>query len=232
MNQALSEHYTQMWTKARNSFLEGNQQTDTLLDEPGDDRYGITLLLRPDNATAQNINAFLDEIAQVEPHQYYYPLSDQHMTILSIISCYSGFELEDIDVLAYNKLIQKALDGIPPIKILFKGVTASPSTVLIQGFPEDGALERLRDQLREVFKSSELQHSIDSRYRLFTAHSTVIRFREPLLNPQKFIDSLEKYREADFGLVTARQLELLGNDWYQREAKVKLLKTFTLSAAR
>lgn len=231
MSLSLSEHYAQMWNKACASFLEGNQQTDSLLDEPGDDRYGITLLLRPDNATALNVNSFLEDIAEVEPHQYYYPLSDQHMTILSIISCYSGFQLGDIDVSAYTKLIQEALDDIPPIKIRFKGITASPSTVLIQGFPEDGVLERLREQLREVFKSSGLQHSIDSRYRLFTAHSTVIRFREPLLHPKKFTDTLEKYRETEFGLVNADQLELVGNDWYQREAKVKLLKSFDLVAA-
>lgn len=230
MSLSLSEHYTQMWTKARTSFLEGNQQTDSLLDEPGDDRYGITLLLRPDSATALHVNSFLEDIAEVEPHQYYYPLSDQHLTILSIISCYSGFQLDYIDTPAYIKLIQEALDDIPPIKIRFKGITASPSTVLILGFPEDDALERLREQLREVFKSSGLQHSIDSRYRLFTAHSTVTRFREPLLTPQKFVDTLEKYLETDFGLFTADQLELVANDWYQREAKVKLLETFQLSS--
>ncbi|MEK6480118.1 mutarotase [Catalinimonas sp. 4WD22] len=232
MSLSLSEHYTQMWTKARTSFLEGQLQTDSLLDEPDDDRYGITLLLRPDSATALHVNSFLEDIAAVEPHQYYYPLSDQHMTILSIISCYSGFQLADIDIPAYTKLIQEALNDIPPIKICFKGITASPSTVLIQGFPVDNILERLREHLREVFKSSELQHSIDSRYRLFTAHSTVIRFREPLLNYTKLIDRLEKYRETDFGLVTANQLELVGNDWYQREAKVSLLKTFQLSSTR
>jgi 2'-5' RNA ligase len=213
-------------------LLEGQVQTDSLLDEPGDDRYGITLLLRPDSATTLHVNRFLEDIAAIEPHQYYYPLSDQHMTILSIISCYSGFQLDNINVSAYVKCIEEALDDIPPIKIHFKGITASPSTVLIQGFPEDDALERLRDQLREVFKSTDLHHSIDSRYKLTTAHSTVIRFREPLLHRKKFIDTLEKYRETDFGLVTANQLELVGNDWYQREAKVSLLKTFQLSSTR
>lgn len=229
MSQALSDHYAQMWDTARSCFLEGKTVSDPRLDDPADDRYGITLLLRPDPATANRIHHFLQEMAGLEPEQYYYPLSDQHLTILSIISCYSGFELNQIDLTAYDTHIREALQGTPPISIHFTGITASPSTVLIQGFPEDDALQRLRDQLRHIFKKSALQHSIDSRYRLFTAHSTVIRFRKPLRNPQTFAHHLEKYREADFGWATAKQIELVGNDWYQRKEKVKILKTYTLA---
>jgi 2'-5' RNA ligase len=225
---ALIAHYNQMWIHARSSFLEGKPTGDPLLDEPGDDRYGITLLLRPDETTAQKIHAFLQQMAGLEPDQYYYPVSDLHLTILSIISCYSGFQLSQIDIPAYDTRIKEVLRGVPPFRIRFKGITASPSTVLIQGFPEDDALQRLRDQLRVAFKNSTLQHSIDSRYRLFTAHSTVIRFRKPLQNPSAFVNQLEKYRQTDFGLVTAKQVELVGNDWYQRKEKVKMLKTYRL----
>lgn len=226
---ALIQHYTQMWAYARHNFLQGKTQNDPLLDDPRDDRYGITLLLRPDEATANKIHQFLQHMAVLEPDQYYYPLSDQHLTILSIISCYPGFKLNQIELNAYDAKIKEALQGIPPINIHFKGITASPSTVLVQGFPEDDFLQKLRDQLRHIFKGSSLQHSIDSRYRLFTAHSTVIRFRKPLKNPEAFANQLEKYRETDFGLVKAKQIELVGNDWYQRKENVKILKTYTLT---
>ncbi len=225
---SLLQHYTQMWEQARTHFLEGSIPTDPLIDAPDDDRYGITLLLRLEEETSQKINLFLQEIKGLEPSQYYYPPSDQHLTVLSIISCYAGFQLSQIDVDAYDVLIKEVLPGIPPIKIHFKGITASPSTILIQGFPENDALQQLRNKLRFVFKNSKLQHSIDSRYALFTAHSTVIRFRKPLNNPETLVYALEKYRDADFGSVTAQQIELVANDWYQREDRVKLLRTYPL----
>ena len=224
----LIAHYDQMWAQACKSFLEGKTMSDPLLDDPHDDRYGITLLLRPDEATAQKIHVFLQHMAEFEPDQYYYPLSDLHLTILSIISCYSDFRLNQINIDEYDIKIKEVLQDISPLRIRLKGITASPSTILLQGFPEEDTLQRLRDRLREVFKNSTLQHSIDSRYRLVTAHSTVVRFRKPLRNPEAFVRQLEKYRQADFGWVEAKQLELVGNDWYQRKAKVKVLKRYLL----
>ncbi len=211
---------------------EGKVEWDPLIDAPSDERYGITLLARPNQAVKENIQAFLSEIKSIMPEQYYYPDSDVHLTVMSIISCYEGFQLEQIEPEAYQAVINACLDGIHPFRIFFRGITASPSCILIQGFPENDALHLLRNRLRQEFQASSLEHSIDKRYAIQTAHSTVLRFRTPEVPHQSLTPLLKAYRHTDFGMTEVDQLELVFNDWFQRWEKVQLLSRFNLNAAK
>ena len=226
----LRQHYRTLYRQAVAQFRAGVVEIDPLIDAAEDRRYGITLLLRPDPPAREKISAFLDKARSIEPNQYFYPPGDLHVTVLSIISCYTGFRLEDIDPDAYRAVIAEALAACPPFEIRLQGVTASPAGILIQGFPEGPGLGNIRDRLREAFGASALQQSIDKRYVLRTAHLTVIRFRERCANEAAFLDLLEVSRETDFGVLRVTALDLVANDWYQRSARVKLLERFSLQA--
>ena len=41
--------------------------------------------------------SYIKEIKKIEPNQYFYPNSDIHITVMSIISCYDGFDMTKID---------------------------------------------------------------------------------------------------------------------------------------
>lgn len=223
----LAAHYTRLWETTKQKIQEtGGYELDPLIDAPDDLRRGITLVIRPSQEVKVRMQSFLQELRALEPEQYYYPASDLHVTVLSIISCYPGFRLEDIVLSDYVARVRQALVGIRPFAIHYQGITASPSCVLAQGFPQDDMLGRLRDQLRTAFKSSGLQQSIDARYTLQTAHSTVLRFRMPLRQPAAFLEKLESLREHDFGLSPITGAELVFNDWYQREQDVQVLARF------
>lgn len=112
--------------------------------------------------------------------------------------------------------------------IHFKGITASSSCILIQGFPENEQLSTLRNKLRENFKQSGLFVSIDTRYKIFTAHLTVMRFSLPLTNNQKLLELLDKYRDYDFGIYQLNQIELVFNNWYQQRSITQQLSYMCL----
>ncbi|WP_431292356.1 2'-5' RNA ligase family protein [Pedobacter sp. P26] len=224
----LAEHYNKLYRDSIAKIANGNYEIDRLIDSDADNRFGITLVIRPDAATNHSIQEFLAEVKTIEPDQYYYQNADIHITLMSVISCYDGFDLKDINVQDYINFIKKVLARHQSFKIQFKGITASPSCILIQGFLTD-TLNEIRDDLRKTFKNSDLQQSIDERYTIQTAHSTVIRFRSELKNQAAFIDLIEKYRNFDFGTFEVKQLELVYNDWYQRERFVKKLHTFSLA---
>ncbi|UUF14139.1 MULTISPECIES: 2'-5' RNA ligase family protein [Flavobacterium] len=224
----LAEHYNQLYKTSSESILKQNYSLDSKINDPSDSRFGITLLLRPSEKIKSNIQLFLEELKAVEPNQYYYPDSDIHITVMSIISCYEDFNLNKINVEDYIKIIEKSLENLGEIKIEFRGVTASNSAIMIQGFPSDETLNNLRNKLRENFRNSTLQQSIDSRYLIATAHSTVMRFTEKLQNPEKLIEVVEQFRDYNFGEFTADKLELVFNDWYQRKENTILLKDFVL----
>ncbi|WP_018477127.1 2'-5' RNA ligase family protein [Pontibacter roseus] len=224
----LTEHYNNLYQESLQKLQADAYQIDPLIDSPTDNRFGITLLIRPSGQAKANIQSFLNELKAVEPEQYYYPNSDIHITVMSIISCYAGFNLQQISVPDYISLIQKSLSETGRFSISFQGVTASDSGILIQGFPQDEALSGIRNSLRENFKNSGLQQSIDARYAIQTAHATVVRFRKPFVGKQPFLQVVEQWREVDFGTFEVAKLELVYNDWYQRERSVKPLHSFRL----
>lgn len=223
----LSAHYDKLYHESTAKIASGNYEIDELIDSKSDYRFGITLVIRPDEITKNNIQRFLAEASAIEPNQYYYQNTDLHITAMSIISCYVGFNLQQINIDDYVKLIGRILTKYQKFKIQFKGLTASSSCILLQGFLTD-TLNEIRDDLRIAFKNTDLQQSIDKRYAIQTAHSTVIRFKQTLRNENQLLELLEKYRNFDFGTFEVRKIELVYNDWYQREKFVKKLHEFHL----
>lgn len=213
----LSEFYNELFKTSSEQILSENYSIDSKINEVSDKRFGITLLIRPTQEIKYNIQAFLEELKKTEPEQYYYPDSDIHITIMSIISCTERFKLNKFSTSDYVEIIEKSLVDVNEIEIEYRGVTLSPSAVMIQGFPSDDSLNILRNKLRDNFKNSSLNQSIDSRYTITTAHSTVMRFQKKLQNPKKLIEVTKKYRNHIFGKFTAEKIELVYNDWYQRE---------------
>lgn len=224
----LTEHYKELYESSIRLIENGDYKTDLLIDSPADRRFGITLLIRPPENIKNRIQVFLKDLKQVDPSQYYYPNSDIHITVMSIISCYEGFQLDQISIPNYVDLIKESLSGIDRFEIKYKGITASNSGIMIQGFPENDNLNNLRNNLRKKFKNSDLEQSIDKRYSIQTAHSTALRFRKKLQNKNEFLKILERYKNADFGSFEVKELELVFNDWYQRERNSKLLEKFRI----
>ncbi|MDR7212518.1 mutarotase [Flavobacterium piscis] len=224
----LNGHYQQLYTKSSQAILAGNYSLDPQINDSSDSRFGITLLIRPCQTVKNQIQLFLEKLKAIDPAQYYYPDSDIHITVMSIISCYEGFNLDKISVENYIEIIRKCILDLGEIKIKFRGVTASTSAIMIQGFPTSGSLNNLREKLRENFKKSNLEQSIDSRYAIATAHSTVMRFQEELQNPEKLMTVTENFRNYNFGEFTVEKIELVCNDWYQRERNTVTICDFYL----
>jgi 2'-5' RNA ligase len=224
----LTEHYNQLYKKSSIAILTEQYKLDPQINNPSDSRFGLTLLIRPSETIQANIQLFLEEIKAIEPNQYYYPDSDIHITVMGIISCYEGFTLDQINISEYIDLIEQSLVELDQIEIEFRGLTASPSAIMIQGFPTDESLNIFRNKLRESFKNSTLEQSIDSRYTIAAAHSTVMRFQEKLENTKQLIQVAEKFRDYNFGKFQVKKLELVYNDWYQREGNTIHLADFNL----
>lgn len=224
----LKEHYNKLYQDSIQKIQSDAYQVDELIDSPNDNRFGITLLLRPDNIVKGNIQELLSKLKLIEPNQYFYRDSDLHVTVMSIISCYNGFNLNQIRIDDYIKIIEKSITGLSPFNIEFRGVTASPSCLMVQGFSEDNTLNRFRNNLRSDIKDSDLEQSIDKRYAIQTAHSTIFRLKENFSNKEDFLKIVEEYRDFYFGTFTVDTMELVFNDWYQRKEYVKTLYKFKL----
>lgn len=223
-----SLHYNEMYNIAIEKIKHDNYAIDHLIDSKNDQRLGLTLITKLDSCAIENVEGFIDKIRTENPNQYFYPNTDIHVTILSIISCHVGFDINSLKIQDYINLINASLNEINSFEISFRGITASSEAIMIAGYVNDDSLNKLRDSLRSVFKLSKLTHTIDLRYPITTAHSTIIRFKEKLMKKSSLLKIMDDNKDYDFGTFQINRLELVHNDWYQRHQNVKQLHLFNL----
>jgi len=223
----LEAHYNELYKTSITKINDDAYDIDRLINSSSDNRFGITLLIRPSESVKNEIQKFLRKLQLIEPNQYYYKNSDIHITVMSIISCYNGFQLKHIELSDYIKVIKQSLITNPNIEIKFKGITASSSCIMTKGFMNTESLNIIRNNLRENFKNTILEQSIDKRYSIQTAHSTVVRFQEKFSNKLEFLNIINEFKDYDFGTFSPQSMELVFNDWYQKEKHVIKLHEFS-----
>jgi 2'-5' RNA ligase len=229
---SLQTQYDALWDEALPKVKSGTIALDAdVLRKELDLRRGITLLARPEPALASRVEKLLDELRAVEPAQYYQPRSDLHLTVLSLFTATAEFEpfLRHLD--EYEEAVAEAVDGVSPFAIEVRGMTLTSSAVLAQGFPKSAALEDLRERLRSALTARGLAGGLDQRYRLTTAHMTLVRFANPLRNARRFVGLLERFRDAEIGTWRVAQLELVLGDWYQSRENEQRIAAYSMGQA-
>lgn len=222
----LSTHYERMYRDASASIAAGRYTLDQMIDDPGDNRFGISLIIKLSDELCDKIIALQNQFKSIEPEQYYYPRTDLHITVIAIVSCHSGFTIEDRNMIPYFEILHRVIHEVPPFQITCSGLTASAGSVLMQGFPSGKEIDQFRNEIRTRFNSSGLFHTIDTRYPITAAHSTIIRFRHALRSPAAMVSKLDSLRDSSFGILEVDRVQLVYNDWYQRADRTRLLKKF------
>ncbi|PIB33978.1 hypothetical protein BFP72_00290 [Reichenbachiella sp. 5M10] len=226
MSQELETRYEKMWEE--NVWNLGQVEVDSFLRSQTDRRTGITLRIRPSAEVLRKVVAFQRLLMKVAPEQYHYPEESIHVTGLSIVSCSAEYERFDSGLLAqYVDLIDRAIQGVDTFEIAFQGVTLGSVGVLIQGHPDAG-LAALRESVRSTIQEAGVFQTLDVRYKIDSAHSTIMRYRQEIQQVEELRELLTTHRALEFGQSSVTHLELVVNDWYHSPAKTDVIYSFQL----
>lgn len=226
---SLKAFYDSLWQKAANTFVKGQVDIDPYLsDRQHDQRLGLSLIARPGKHVVQRISNMLQQLQYIEPSQYYYQPDELHITVLSLFTATEQYAQYVSKIPIYASVLQSVLSKIERFQVVFRGITASNTAIMVQGFPENDDLNHLREQLREALNAHGLGESLDKRYRIKTAHSTIMRFCTQPQNLSALLEILTAFREYDFGQTTFEALQWVKNDWYMSSDKVEVLEEYTL----
>jgi 2'-5' RNA ligase len=226
----ISGIYQRLWSEAAAAFERGEHKIDPhLSDKANDRRRGVTLICRPSPSVREAVADYISRLAKACPGQYFYRPEELHITVLSIISGTELWEREMSRLDACRPIIGEVLGRCRPFKIHFRGVTASPDSVLIQGFPVGDDLATIRDELRAAFASHGLGDMPDRRYKATTAHMTVMRFSKPCPDLKPSLSLLQASREMDFGECEVGAIQLILGDWYGSAESVQVFQEYRLS---
>jgi len=227
MNEA-ENIYAELWEKSIPLLEQGSYEVDPLIGDPADTRRGLTLRSRLSPTVATNIQLYTEQLKARFPNPYYTAESDLHLTLLTVMSCSSGFQHPPEMDQAYSSLIAGCVRDMPAFRITFRGITVSPACLLVCGYPEDTHLQQLRDRLREQFLSSSLPGTVDLRYPRKTAHVTIMRFTEKGHDLSGFTRFIKQTRNHSFGTQSIDTAEFVANDWCHRQQNTRLIRSFPL----
>jgi 2'-5' RNA ligase len=221
--------YDQLWSKTSAALESGGLQVDPLLRrKAGDPRRGATLVARPNANVRKRVETFLRDVAAICPGQHFYQPAELHVTVLSVIPGSESWRGEIHRLPACRMVLDEVLKNCRAFSLNFRGVTASPEAVLVQGFPQDDTLARLRDELRSALRDRGVGENLDRRYKITAAHLTVMRFSNPKADWKRLLDFLQAHRETDFGETRFQSLQLIWNDWCASAGVTRMLQEYEL----
>lgn len=223
------EIYEKLWTEAVAAFERGEPKMSLHLpDKTGDSRRGVTLVFRLPATVRDPVMDYIGRLGTLYPAQYFYRPEELHVTALSIFTMTGLWEREMARFAECRHIIGEVLERQRRFGIEFRGVTASPDCVLIQGFPLDDGLATIRSELRDAFAGAGYGDMLDRRYKVTAAHITVMRFCRPGLDTNQLLAFLKASRDMNFGMCTIEKLQLIFGDWFASADKVKILEEYPL----
>ena len=229
-NIGITKIYDGLWEEAMTQFAQGHVELDWYLtNRESDHRLGLTVIARPSQSIVDQFSALIHQLSLVEPEQYYYQPDELHLTILSLFTATELSKPYFARLANYMSACEAVLSTAKCFAVDFRGVTASIGSIMAQGIPQDGNLEFLRERLRKALREQDLRQGLDTRYRLRTAHTTLMRFRRPAQALPKLVGILKEYRDFYFGGTIFQSLQVVKNDWYMSRGRVEVLAEFRLS---
>jgi 2'-5' RNA ligase len=226
----ISGIYQRLWNEAVAAFERGGHRIDpNLSDKANDRRRGVTLICRPSPSARDVAANYIGRLAEACPGQYFYRPEELHITVLSIISGTELWEREMPRLDACRPIIGDVLGRGRAFKIHFRGVAASPDSVLVQGFPIGDGLAAIRDELRTAFARHGFGDMPDRRYKATTAHMTAMRFSKRCPDLKPLLSLLKASREMDFSESEVSTIQLIRGDWYGSADRVQTLQEYRLS---
>jgi 2'-5' RNA ligase len=225
----LHAHYDAMWTAAWPHVAASVVDLETHLTGGRDPGRGLTVIARPGPALAARCVAVQDRIAAAAPQQILQARADLHMTVLSLFNVTDEPAPHLAHRDAYAAGTRAAVVGLPAFDVDFTGITISRGAVVACGFPRDDTLAVLRSRLRDALRARGLGATLDERYRLVTAHMTLLRFASPPRDPAGLTAALTELRAAPLGTMRVDAVELVVNDWYMSSEALEVVERLALT---
>lgn len=215
--------YTNINNNGISKIKNKEEKIDEYLNHMEDRRMGLALLIRPSIQIQRKIAKVEQVLKQVEPNQYFYENYQHHVTLLDFITARQDFKYSKKQIEIYSTLVEDVLKNIKKFKIHCKGLVVSNDAILVKGFYEN-IMNQIRENLRKKIKENNLKN--DERYKTMSSHITIARFKEPLKNRDKLLETLKMYEQYDFGEFYVSNIEFVYHNWY--DSKRELIRNYLL----
>jgi hypothetical protein len=173
----------------------------------GEQRWGTSVLLRPDEESAARIGQLTAEaMAVAGPRHWPTGTADSsHFTLCAVEDHRDPVPTEDAPAARWLTALHTAAAGLGPVALQLTGVALSPGGVLLRTEPHEDTMDRLYRAYRKELGPAAWYETGPGRD---IWHATLVHFREPPRQPQALVDWVAERRELDLGRAVAARVEL------------------------
>lgn len=230
----LLENYNSFYLgpQGKEKVLKGEVKVEkALINKKLDKATGLNLIVKLPRKNVLDIqNKVYKPLKDVIPGQYYYPLSDLHITFLDILPHRDDFKISKQELNKYLSVLDDFFAKATCFEVEFIGVFAAKIGVGVMGFPVDNKLNVVRNQLRNRLVDAGLRNEEDRKYVLESAHIMCIRFIKKI-SPnvgKRLIDFVEKNRETQISRVKFSSVLFNISGRFDKKKKIKVIKEYML----
>jgi hypothetical protein len=176
---------------------------------PSRPRWGVSLVLRPDETSAQRLATLAAQVSAVAGHGHWQTggLGSAHLTVRVLEPYREPVSLDDPLVRQYAAAAARVGERSPSPRFALTGLLVAPGGVLASAVPANASAAQLRAVL-----SSELGDA-----GAFEAHSyrgdawwaSLLHFSAPLDDGAALVGWVEQRRALDLGFFQPRTLDLI-----------------------
>lgn len=153
------------------------------------------------------IQKLIDEMQIADNRQYYYPSSSLHLTIQNIRTENIPPLYNKNDVERTKQVFIKVIPRHKSIKCHLKGLFELPTSIAIRGHTDESLKDLVLDLRQELIAAGVPDNKKYASDSVFFCNSTICRYHT---QPNgKFFETVKKYKELNFGLVTIDRVSLI-----------------------
>ncbi|MFE7012780.1 hypothetical protein ACFVAQ_20160 [Streptomyces sp. NPDC057651] len=196
-----------LFERGREAVLAGAVQCQVPPVEGGN-RWVMSVVMRPDAATARRIGEITREAMTVagEEHWPTGTADSSHFTLRALEEHRESVPDGDARVSRYMAALRTAATVAGPVRLTLSGLTLTPGCVMLCAVPSGDGIERLYDAYADALgEDGWLEADFDRNI----WYSTLVHFTRPLTNPQAVVDWVGERRELALGQVACRHVELV-----------------------
>jgi hypothetical protein len=191
---------------------------------PSFPRWGVSLVLRPDDAAAERLAGLAAQVSDVAGPGHWQTggIGSAHLTVRVLEPYRDPVPLDDALVQKYTAIVRRAVAQSPSPWFALTGLVVALGGVLVAAVPANPAAARLRTLVSDEL-GTDGRHETDS-YRGDLWWSTLLHFAGPLADGQSLVDWVDARRTLDLGHFQARRLDLVRYEYDgTRTAPVSLI---------
>ncbi len=210
--------YENLWARCRSGLAQGLIEPDPASEETIK-RWGVSAILRPIADVADTLSEVASELAvYTGRRQVVYDHSNLHTTMRSVE--FNLGRVDDERIRAYGEILRELAKSYDQLRINYRGLTATATGVLAQGWPADESLQELRRDFRRRLALRGLAGGPEGTKLRITAHASLTVFAGPLLNPLSLVRYVEDNRGTEYGTATYHCVDLVRYDRTPHDVKV------------